>query len=122
MSRSLPWWIAGAAAVLNVAAYAFSLYELRGFDEVVHASTFFAATLVVQRLLAADLPRRGAAFFFVLVACGMALGVVWEWMEWAYDSFTATNSILGKQDTLVDLVADTLGAALAAGLLLRIAR
>ena len=122
MRRALPWWIAGAAVVLNVAAYAFSLYEVRGFDEVVHAGTFFAATFVVQRLLAADLPRRGAARFLLLVACSMALGVVWEWMEWAYDFFTETNSILGKQDTLVDLVADTLGGALAAGLLLRLAR
>ncbi len=122
MSRALPWWIAGAAVLLNVAAYAFSLYELRGFDEVVHASTFFAATFVVQRFLGDELPRGRAAFFLVLVACGMALGVVWEWMEWGYDFFTAGNSILGKQDTQVDLVADTLGAALAAGLLLRIAR
>jgi uncharacterized membrane protein YjdF len=120
----LAWFAAAAAIALNIAAYAFSLYDLNGFDEVVHACTFFAAAIVLQRVLRDDLPHpsRRAAFLFVLVSCSLALGVVWEWMEWSYDFFTAQNSILGKQDTMVDLVVDAVGALVAANLLLRFAR
>lgn len=124
MKDKLAWFAAATAIVLNIAAYAFSLYALNGFDEVVHACTFFAVAVVLRRVLRSDLPRpsRRAAFLFVLVGCAVALGVVWEWMEWSYDLFTAQNSILGKQDTMVDLVADALGALVAAILLLRSAR
>jgi hypothetical protein len=42
--------------------------------------------------------------------------------EWAYDALSAGNRILGKQDTMVDLAMDTVGAVLAALLALRILR
>lgn len=119
----LAWGLAAAAAALNVLAYALSLYELAWFDEALHAFTLFALTFIVACLLRRDLAAaRMLPYCAILVACGLALGTLWEFAEWGYDMFSRGNSILGKQDTMVDLVLDTVGAVLAALLALARAR
>lgn len=116
IDRRLAWGLGAAAAVVNVLAYALSLYELAWFDEALHLFTLFALTFIVAYLLKDDLPRRSrpTPFLLIVVACGVALGTVWELVEWAYDAFSATNTIRGKQDTMFDLVLDAAGAMLAA--------
>jgi len=47
------------------------------------------------------------AFFVVIMA--MALGVVWEFTEWASDIYSGTWAQRGNQDTMGDLLIDTLG-------------
>lgn len=43
----------------------------------------------------------------------IAIGALWEIAEWGYDPMTPTNDILGKRDTMIDLILDTLGAVVA---------
>lgn len=43
----------------------------------------------------------------------IAIGALWEIAEWGYDQMTPTNDILGKRDTMIDLILDTLGAVVA---------
>ena len=52
------------------------------------------------------------AFFVVITA--MAIGVVWEFMEWASDLYLGTWSQRGNQDTMGDLLVDTLAAIVVA--------
>jgi uncharacterized membrane protein YjdF len=47
------------------------------------------------------------AFFVVIMA--MAIGVIWEFMEWGSDLFTGSWAQRGNQDTMGDLLIDTLG-------------
>jgi hypothetical protein len=39
--------------------------------------------------------------------------VIWEVAEWAYDQVVPENAILGKEDTIIDLIMDTIGAVAA---------
>ena len=43
----------------------------------------------------------------------MGIGVLWEVTEWAYDQMVPENAILGKQDTIIDLILDASGAVAA---------
>jgi hypothetical protein len=54
-------------------------------------------------------------FLFVLTVAslGVAVGVLWEIAEWAYDQMVPENAILGKMDTIIDLIMDILGAVAA---------
>jgi uncharacterized membrane protein YjdF len=55
-------------------------------------------------------PRLLAAAI-VTGAAVLALGALWELVEWAVDSALGTNYSQGYQDTLVDLLADAIAAA-----------
>lgn len=118
-SRKLAWGLLLVAVAANAAGYLFNLYpRFAWFDEVVHAYTTFALTLVIALYLygAVLAGARAHAFLLVLViaALGLALGALWEVAEWGYDLLARGNVIKGKQDTIIDLVVDTAGA-LAAG-------
>jgi hypothetical protein len=43
----------------------------------------------------------------------VAIGVLWEIVEWAYDQMVPENAILGKLDTIIDLIMDVLGGVAA---------
>ena len=45
---------------------------------------------------------------------GVAVGAWWEVAEWAFDQAFPGGVIEGKYDAIIDVVMDTLGAALAA--------
>lgn len=117
--RTLARTLLALAGVANAAGYAFHLWDAPvGFDEVVHGGTMLAITFAI----AVDLRGRvlhGARWYpvlFVLTVAGVGLGIgaLWEIGEWAYDQFYAPgNAILGKWDTITDLIADTVGALLA---------
>lgn len=118
---SLAWASVAVAAVANAFAYAFSLYGLTGADKALHAFTLFALSLLAAHRLQADLwGARAVARFGLIVAVGLALGTAWEIAEWTIDSVTAGNLVRGKDDTILDLVFDALGAAAAAAIAVRL--
>jgi hypothetical protein len=65
----------------------------------------------------ADL-RRGPALFLISFAFGVALGAIWEIVEYSLDALGITNLSESNADTVGDLVADTAGSLVGAGLLL----
>ena len=65
-------------------------------------------------------PRRGAhrardqRLVLILAIGSLGLGVLWEVFDWVYEQFVRPNVILGKTDTILDLVVAARGS-LAAG-------
>ena len=120
-SRAVVWLIIGIAVLANIAGYMFNLYnQFWWFDEVLHGYTIFAITLLLG-LLAYGVVLTGhnnhqLLLVLMIASIGLAIGGLWEVAEWAYDLTTATNSILGKTDTMIDLITDSVGAV-GAGLL-----
>jgi hypothetical protein len=108
---------------------ALRLYDRFGYyDVVVHFLVpLFGAPCVYIALARLDtLPdpadatgsrRHLAGIFVVTLALGLAIGAVWEVLEWTSDEVFGSNLSLGEQDTIGDLVADSAGA-LCGGLLL----
>jgi hypothetical protein len=81
------------------------------FDEAVHLYTSFAVVAgigrlaVGRRLLQGQLSR-----WWALLVVGIGLGLAWEVFEWAI-------GIIGsRRDTIIDLLMDTAGAAVASAL------
>jgi Predicted membrane protein (DUF2238) len=62
--------------------------------------------------------RRAPALFILCVAFGIALGAVWEIVEWASDAVGGTNLSENNDDTVGDLIADTSGSLVGGALLL----
>jgi uncharacterized membrane protein YjdF len=62
-------------------------------------------------------PHARTGVFIVALALGMAIGAGYEIVEWTLDATLDTGLQQSKQDTGVDLVADTAGAAAAGALL-----
>jgi hypothetical protein len=119
-NRAVVWVFVVVAIVVNIAGYALNLYDrFAWFDDVVHTYTSFAITLLLALLLYGDVlsgVRRSPLLLVLTVASlGIAIGALWEIAEWAYDQMVPENAILGKTDTIFDLILDSLGA-LAAGI------
>ena len=98
------------AAMINAGGWSWNWYSLVWFDEFVHAFTSFAILSAVGYLAwlrnwTSATP--GTAKFVIWVAAvGLGLGIVWEIFESLFLNLTFW-------DTIVDLVMDTLGAAVA---------
>lgn len=119
-NRAIVWVIVVIAILVNAAGYALNLYDRFGwFDEVTHTYTSFTLTLLLALLLYGDVlsgVRRSPILLVLIVASlGIAIGALWEIAEWVYDQMVPENAILGKTDTMIDLMLDSLGA-LAAGI------
>ncbi len=117
-NRIIAWWLLAIAVLANIAGYVFNLYrQFVWFDEVVHAYTIFAITLVLALFLyGAALTGAGdhtLLLVLVIASVGLALGALWEVAEWAYDQVVSGNAIKGKTDTIIDMIVDTLGALVA---------
>ena len=100
------------AVLLNAAGYLLSLWhEETGFDEAAHLVTSFAGMAALGRIAAAT-PAfgRSAPPFWVFIGVGLLLGIAWEGVEWLL------GIIGGLNDTILDLVMDSAGAAAAAAL------
>jgi hypothetical protein len=54
--------------------------------------------------------RHLAGIFVVTLALGLAIGAVWEILEWTSDETLGSQLSLGERDTIGDLVADGAGA------------
>lgn len=118
-------WVLLALGLL--ASGASSLFELYGkfwwFDEFLHLEIPFALTLLIG-LYGYGAVLTGARDHGLLLALataglGVALAAVWEVWEWIYDQFTQPNSILGKTDTIIDIVMGIVGSVAAGYLCVR---
>ena len=119
-NQAIVWGFVVVAIVANAAGYALNLYDrLRWFDEAIHTYTSFALTLLLALLLYGDVLGgvRRSPFLLVLTVAslGIAIGALWEIAEWGYDQQVPENAILGKTDTIIDMILDSLGS-LAAGI------
>lgn len=117
----MAWGFLAVALLANVAGYWFNLYEqFVWFDEVLHAYTMFAITLflalVLYNVVLTGVQHHPLALVLVIAGIGLALGTLWEIGEWGYDQLVQPNIILGKTDTIYDLILDTGGALLAGAL------
>ena len=117
-SFTIAWILLAVAVVVNIVAFFLNWYDRPWFDEVIHAYTLFALTSLVGLHLYGNALTgyrwHKPLLVFTLLCVGLALGVFWEWGEWAYDHlFGPKSTIQGKTDTLVDLIMDGIGGLIA---------
>jgi hypothetical protein len=121
------------ALTLQAWGEALGLYDsVTWFDNVVHFTLpFFAAPtlyIVLARLDVVPDPRDDttgrhyAGIGIIAFALGVALGGLWEIVEWSSDNTVGSSLQLGNDDTIGDLIADSLGALCGAALLVCWAR
>jgi hypothetical protein len=112
---------------------ALGLYDsITWFDNVVHFSLpFFAAPTLYIALARLDVvpdpkdethTRHYVGIALVAFALGVALGGSWEIVEWSSDNTLGTSLQIDNDDTIGDLIADSLGALCGALLLVCWAR
>jgi hypothetical protein len=112
---------------------ALGLYDAwKPYDNVVHfivpmltsqvAYIALARIEVLPDLREEFAPRHYLGLFVVTFALGVAIGGVWEIFEWASDAVFGSNLSMSNDDTVGDLVSDTLGALVGGALLVAWAR
>lgn len=116
-NRVTAWALLTVAVLISAASSVFDLYEtFWWFDEALHCYFTFAITLVLALYsygaLLTGRRRHEILLILTLAGLGIALGVLWEMVEWVYDLLTPSNSILGKTDTMIDLTMDMIGGVL----------
>lgn len=115
----IAWVLAALLLAANVAGYRYDLYKAAWwFDRVLHGSTLFAlsfwlAIVVFARGINENHRILG---FLMIAAVGVACGGLWEVGEWAFNQMVPADVIKGKYDTILDIIMDTIGAVIAAGL------
>lgn len=116
--RIFVWSCVAVAILANTAGYVWDLYDRWWwFDEVLHGYTIFAITLLLGLLLYGFVLTGKSGYKLLLIlmiaSLGIAVGAVWEIAEWFFDQLVTGNVILGKTDTIIDMIVDSLGALLA---------
>lgn len=117
--RTSAWVIPGIAIAANAAGYFLNLFsQIKWYDDMVHGYTTFAVTLVAALYLLGPVltgaANHGILLVLTITAIGLGIGGLWEIAEWGYDQFFAQgNAILGKMDTILDMILDTAGALMA---------
>ena len=107
---------------------ALGLYDaLPWYDNVVHFVVPLLTSQVIYLCLARlevlpdlreeTLPRHHLGIFVVTFALGVAVGGLWEIFEYGSDHIFGSELQLGNDDTVGDLIADSLGALCGAALL-----
>jgi hypothetical protein len=112
------------AALINAGGWAWDLYNQPGpYDEIAHFYTIFAITLAAGFLLYDELMEsfntHRVLFVISVASLGIALGALWEVVEWLADFVTPKEIISGLFDTITDIILDSGGAIVAALLNLR---
>jgi hypothetical protein len=116
------------AMILTGWGEALGLYDAwKPYDNVVHfivpmltsqvAYICLARLEVLPDLREEFVPRHYTGIWLVTFALGVAIGGLWEILEWSSDSLFGSNLSMSNDDTVGDLIADSLGAA-TGGLLL----
>ncbi|MEC4894154.1 MAG: hypothetical protein SAL07_13490 [Oscillatoria sp. PMC 1051.18] len=105
------------AALLNAGGWIGLFYQPGPYDEITHAFTTFSITLalsflVYQSMLTVFRSHR-LLYILTIISFGIAIGALWEVFEWV------TKTINDLDDTIVDLIMDTIGATAASFLSLR---
>ena len=111
-------------ALINAVGWAWDLYNTSGpIDEIAHFCTIFAITLSLGYLFYDELMEsffdHRILFVVTIASLGIAIGALWEVLEWLADFLTPLQIITGLDDTITDIMLDSAGAVLAALLNLR---
>lgn len=106
------------AALLNAGGWVWGLFHQPGpYDEITHAFTTFSVTLALSFLIYKPMLNlfwnHRVLYLLTIASFGIAIGALWEIFEWL------TQVINSLNDTIVDLIVDSLGAAMAALVSLR---
>ena len=106
------------AALLNAGGWAFKWYNTIGlYDEVAHGFTTFAITLALGYLaygrMLDSFHAQRLLFVLSIASFGIAIGAIWEVVEWAADFFVASEVVESINDIMDDLIMDSIGACLA---------
>ncbi|MCC5604582.1 hypothetical protein [Nostoc favosum] len=107
------------AALLNATGWVWDLFGMPGpYDEIVHAYTTYAITLALSFLVYGSMlnifRNHTLLYLVTITSFGIAIGALWEVTEWSAGKILSTKVIESLDDTIIDLVMDTLGAGLAA--------
>ncbi len=129
---TLPWVLDLMISIvifLHVGGVILKLYSIiPGYDTITHfvASILvgFLAFIIIYIL---DQYWEGLhmdvyAMAFLVVIFAMAMGVVWELFEWGIDLAFGTNEQWGLQDTMKDLLVDTLAGIVIAVIGVKLAK
>lgn len=107
------------AALLNAGGWVWGLFYPPGpYDEITHAFTIFALTLafsflVYQSMLTVFRQHR-LLYLLTIASFGIAIGALWEVAEWIAGEILRVEVIESIDDTITDLMMDSLGAVMAA--------
>jgi hypothetical protein len=107
------------AALLNSTGWVWNLFSIPSlYDEIVHAYTTFAITLALSFLVYSsvlNISRNHTLSYLVTIpSFGISTGALWEIAEWSAGRILSTEVIESLDDTINDLVMDSLGAGLSA--------
>lgn len=107
------------AALLNAGGWVWGLFYQPGpYDEMTHAFTMFAITLalsfLVYRPMLTIFRQHKLLYLLPIASFGIAIGALWEVAEWSAGKILATEVIESLDDTITDLIMDSIGAGLAA--------
>ncbi|HYW18129.1 MAG TPA: hypothetical protein VE956_02245 [Nodularia sp. (in: cyanobacteria)] len=107
------------AALLNATGWVWDLFGMPGpYDEIVHAYTTFAITLALSFLVYGSMlnifRNHPLLYLVTITSFGIAIGALWEVTEWSAGKILNTQVIESLDDTIIDLVMDSLGSGLAA--------
>jgi hypothetical protein len=116
------------AMILTGWGEALGLYDAwKSYDNFVHfvvpmltsqvAYISLARLEILPDLREEFVPRHYTGIWLVTFALGVAIGGLWEILEWSSDELFGSNLSMSNDDTVGDLIADSLGAA-TGGLLL----
>ncbi|MGH7201718.1 MAG: hypothetical protein ACREJB_14005 [Planctomycetaceae bacterium] len=106
------------AMLMNAAGWARNLYQpVWGYDEIAHALGTLAFTLLCgwygYRPIHAILRREVLILALTVFSLGVALGAIWEVLEWLMFKIAPQASVKTLDDEISDLVADGAGALIA---------
>jgi hypothetical protein len=110
------------AMILTGWGEALGLYDAwKSYDNVVHfivpmltsqvAYISLARLEILPDLREEFVPRHYTGIWLVTFALGVAIGGLWEILEWSSDELFGSNLSMSNDDTVGDLIADSLGAA-----------
>lgn len=107
------------AALLNAGGWVWGWFYLPGpYDEITHAFTTFAITLALSFLVYHSMltvfRQHTWLYLLTIASFGIAIGALWEVMEWSAGKILPSEVIGSLDDTVIDLMMDSLGAGVAA--------
>lgn len=126
LGRKLPSYIDFLlilAALINAGAWVWQSHRVFGlYDVVTHTYTSFAMAFALGNYL---IKKKFTLYhaeklitFLTIVCIGISLGALWEIYEWTIDFFVTSEIIPSLNDTIIDLILDSLGSLTASGILI----
>lgn len=109
-----------ASVAMNAAGWSWGFFErVWGYDEIAHTLGTLGLTLIVVWYgywpIGVTLSEHPWVMLLAVLSTGIALGAWWEIVEWAGFHFFTKAPMQSLNDKISDLVADSIGARLAAG-------